>query len=62
MSTSQNHETRTGTSSDSLKRAILEALHYTQAKFPAVATRNDYYMALSHAVRDRLLERWVATA
>ncbi len=55
-------DTRTGTTSDALKRAILEALHYTQAKFPAVATRNDFYMALAHAVRDRLLRHWVTTA
>ena len=54
-------ETRTGTSAVALKHAILDALYYTQAKFPAVATRNDFYMALAHAVRDRMLRRWVST-
>lgn len=53
---------RTGTTVDELRRSILEALHYTQAKFPAVATRNDFYMALAYAVRDRLLRRWITTA
>jgi starch phosphorylase len=55
-------DTRTGTSVESLRRAMLDALYYTQAKFPAVATRNDCYMALAHAVRDRLLQKWVSTA
>ena len=31
-------ETRTGTTAAALKRAVLDALYYTQAKFPAVAT------------------------
>ena len=28
----------------------------------ALATRNDYYMALAYAVRDRMLQRWISTA
>ncbi|MDP9013250.1 MAG: glycogen/starch/alpha-glucan phosphorylase [Pseudomonadota bacterium] len=31
-------------------------------KFPALATNNDYYMALAYAVRDRMLQRWISTA
>jgi starch phosphorylase len=58
---SQN-EARTGTSVDALRNGILEALYFTQAKFPEVATKNDFYMALAHAVRDRLLNHWVTTA
>jgi glycogen phosphorylase len=41
---------------------LLEKLYVELAKFPGVATRNDYYLALSYAVRDRLLHRWVDSA
>lgn len=54
-------ETRTGLSPETLKRAILNHLFYAQGKFPEIATRNDYYMAMSYAVRDRLQQRWVAS-
>jgi len=33
-----------------------------QGKFPALATRNDYYMALAYTVRDRIMQRWISTA
>ena len=46
---------------EDFKRAIAEKLFYVQARFPAVATRNDEYLAVAYAVRDRLLERWLAT-
>ena len=52
---------RTGTSPETLRRAILDNLFYIQGKFPAVATPNDYYMALAYSVRDRLLHRWIKT-
>ena len=45
-----------------IKRAFLDNLFYVQGKFPALATRNDYYMALAYAVRDRMLQRWISTA
>ncbi|MGY6523252.1 MAG: glycogen/starch/alpha-glucan phosphorylase [Mongoliitalea sp.] len=54
-------ETRTGLGPETLKRAILNHLFYNQGKFPEIATRNDYYMAMSYAVRDRLQQRWVAS-
>jgi starch phosphorylase len=53
---------RTGLGKDALKRAFLDNLFYVQGKFPALATRTDYYLALAHVVRDRLLQRWVSTA
>ena len=37
-------------------------LFYMQGKFPALATKRDYYLALAYVVRDRLLQRWVSTA
>ncbi len=52
---------RTGTSVETLKRAIADNLFYIQGKFPDVATRNDQYMALAYTVRDRLVHRWLTT-
>jgi glycogen phosphorylase len=53
---------RTALSKEALKRAFLDDLFYVQGKFPALATKNDYYMALAYAVRDRMLQRWISTA
>ncbi|MFM7323670.1 MAG: glycogen/starch/alpha-glucan phosphorylase, partial [Nodosilinea sp.] len=53
---------RTDTSVDSIKQAFLSNLFFVQGKPVALATRHDYYMALAHLVRDRMLERWNATA
>jgi len=52
---------RTGTSRETLRRAVLDNLFYLQGKFPAIASPNDYYMALAYTVRDRLLHRWLKT-
>jgi starch phosphorylase len=53
---------RTGLSKEALKRAFLDNLFYVQGKFPALASRTDYHLALAHVVRDRLLQRWISTA
>ena len=53
---------RTALSKEALKSAFLDDLFYMQGKFPALATRNDYYMALAYAVRDRMLQHWISTA
>ncbi len=50
-----------GDTVQALKRDLLEKLFCIQGKFPAVATKNDYYMALAYAVRDRLMQRWINT-
>jgi starch phosphorylase len=55
-------EDRTAMTKDAFKRAFLDNLFYVQAKFPALATQNDYYQALAYAVRDRMLRRWISTA
>ena len=52
---------RTGTSQETLRRAMLDNLFYAQGKFPEIATPYDYYMGLAYTVRDRLLHRWVNT-
>jgi starch phosphorylase len=54
-------DVRTGLSASALRRAIADNLTYVQGRFPSLATRNDWYMALAHTVRDRLLHRWVRT-
>ncbi len=56
------NDDRTGFSKEALKRAFLDNLLYEQGKFPALATKNDYYMALAYTVRDRMLQRWISTA
>ncbi|HXR52686.1 MAG TPA: glycogen/starch/alpha-glucan phosphorylase [Steroidobacteraceae bacterium] len=61
------HLPRSGSAPDSsaceaFKHAFLDNLFYTQGKFPALATQNDYYQALAHTVRDYLLQRWISTA
>jgi glycogen phosphorylase len=53
---------RTGLGKETLKQSFLEHLFYLQGKFPALATRKDYYMALAYMVRDRMLQRWISTA
>jgi starch phosphorylase len=52
---------RTGLSAEAFRRSILDNLFYVQGRFPAVATRNDWYMAVALSVRDRVLQRWAAT-
>ena len=53
---------RTGLSVMALQQAVLDNLMYLQARFPEIATPFNWYMALAHSVRDRLLARWVKTA
>ncbi|MBC8027125.1 MAG: glycogen/starch/alpha-glucan phosphorylase, partial [Steroidobacteraceae bacterium] len=55
-------EDRTALNKESIKHAFLDNLFYIQGKFPALATKTDYYMALAYAVRDRMLQRWISTA
>ena len=52
-------DVRTGLSTDTLRRAVLENLYFVQGRIPMLATPNDWYMALAYTVRDRMLDRWV---
>ena len=52
-------DVRTGLGVDALKRAYEEKLRYVLGRFTDVATRNDRYLALALAVRDRLMDRWM---
>jgi starch phosphorylase len=47
---------------EGLRRDIEGKLFCMVGKFPEVATRNNYYLAVAYAVRDRLLYHWVRTA
>jgi starch phosphorylase len=49
-------------SADQLRRDIVEKLFCMAGKFPEVATKNDYYLALAYAVRDRIVRNWIRTA
>ncbi|MCH2047253.1 MAG: glycogen/starch/alpha-glucan phosphorylase [Trichodesmium sp. St16_bin4-tuft] len=57
----QIEDDRTGTSLDTIKRAIADNLYYLQGKNIEFATPYDYYMALAYTVRDRLLHRHLQT-
>jgi glycogen phosphorylase len=62
VNTSHRQTCRTANDVTSIRQSFLESLYFVQARFPEVATRNDYYLALAWTVRDRLLRRWVDTA
>jgi hypothetical protein len=52
---------RTGLGADAIAEALIDNLHFLQAKLPQHATRNDWYMALAYTVRDRMLDRYIET-
>ncbi|MCX5854897.1 MAG: glycogen/starch/alpha-glucan phosphorylase [Deltaproteobacteria bacterium] len=53
---------RTGSGVAEIKQAILDNLVCIQGRFAPVASRNDYYLAVAYAVRDRILALWARTA
>ena len=57
----KSEHTRVGLGVDSLKRAFVDNLIYEQGRYPAIATKLDFYMAIASSIRDRLLQRWVST-
>jgi glucan phosphorylase len=52
---------RVGTEVAAIKQAVLDNLHYVQGRLPAFASRNDWYMAVSYTVRDRMHDRSIST-
>ncbi len=52
---------RTRLSVPAIRQGILDHLVYSLGQLPAVASRHDYYKALSLTVRDRLQHRWAHT-
>ena len=52
---------RTGMHPVTLERAVLDHLNYTVLKDARSADLSDLYTAVAHAVRDRLVQRWIHT-
>jgi len=52
---------RTGLSAEIIRRAFLDNLFYVQGRFLEVASIDDRFKALAFTIRDRILQRWVAT-
>jgi starch phosphorylase len=50
---------RTGLSVQTLRRALADNLFHIQGKWPEIASRNDFYLALAFTVRDRMMQRWL---
>lgn len=50
-----------GDSKDSMKTSILNHLRFTLARHPESATHDEWWTATCHAVRDRLLDRFMKT-
>ena len=55
------HDVRTSLDSAAITRALADNLYYIQGRVPQTATRHDWYMALAYTIRDRVLQRWMAT-
>jgi glycogen phosphorylase len=55
-------DTRPRDDTASLRRDFISKLYFELAKFPAVSTKNDQFLAIALAIRDRLLYRWVQSA
>ncbi|MCO6436501.1 MAG: glycogen/starch/alpha-glucan phosphorylase [Phycisphaerae bacterium] len=56
-----DRDERLGLDVESLRGSILSHLRFTQAKVPGHATERDVFVAVAMAVRDRLIDRWIAT-
>ena len=50
-----------GVTAEILARAIMDNLYFREARVPAVATTNDWYLALAYTVRDKIIKRWIKT-
>lgn len=52
---------RTGNSAKEIQQAILDNLHFMLGRHPELATPNEWYMATSYAIRDRMMKNWIDT-
>jgi glycogen phosphorylase len=50
-----------GLSGEDFRQSLLDNLYFRLAKVPHSATKNDWYTALAFTVRDRMVQRWIAT-
>jgi len=46
---------------ESLQRSFLNHVAFTQGKVPGYATKGDLFLAMATTIRDRLIDRWIAT-
>ena len=60
-SMAKTRDPRRGLDAESLKQSFLNHVAFTQAKVPFFETKQDLLFALAMTVRDRLVERWIAT-
>ncbi len=60
-SAARTRDDRRGLDVRSLKQSFLNHIAFTQTKVADVATKWDLYRALAMTVRDRLVDRWIAT-
>ena len=56
------NDIKLGVDATSIRHDFVQKLFFELAKFPGVTSRNDHFLALAYAVRDRLLHRWVRSA
>jgi len=59
MAASTTRDIRSLRSVESLKQSIQENLRYLIARPSEFISRNDWYLALAHAVRDRIVASWI---
>jgi len=52
---------RTALDAEALAQSFLDNLFFVQGRSVERASVNDLYLALAHTVRDRIVERWIAT-
>ena len=62
MSESPPDELTLATDAASLRRAFTEKLFLQQMKAHGHGSTNDYYLALSYVIRDRILARWARSS
>jgi starch phosphorylase len=55
----QLNTSRLGNTPEELKQAILDKLHFVRCRTPELATRNDWYVAVASALRERMMESWI---
>ncbi|MCC8165309.1 MAG: glycogen/starch/alpha-glucan phosphorylase [Planctomycetes bacterium] len=63
QNTESDHQssTRQGTTPESIQLDYAEQLKYDLARDRYTSTKNNRYIALSRAIRDRLIDRWIET-
>jgi starch phosphorylase len=58
----EHERIRIGLNHKAIAQAFLDSLYFIQGRTQSLATRNNLYMALAYAVRDRLFSLWLMDA